>query len=72
LRTVELIEKETGKQADLVFGPADKADVRATWANIQKARDLLGWQPQVSLEEGVHRLVAWYMENRELARGLAL
>jgi UDP-glucuronate 4-epimerase len=72
LHTVELIERETGKQADLVFGPADKADVRATWANIQKARDLLDWQPQVSLEEGVHRLVAWYMENRDLASGLRL
>jgi UDP-glucuronate 4-epimerase len=72
LRTVELIEKETGNQARLVFAPEAKADVRATWANVDKARRLLGWQPQVALEEGVHRLVAWYMENRELARGLEL
>ena len=72
LRTVELIEQETGKKADLTFGPSDKADVPATWANIQKAKDLLGWQPLVSLEEGIHRSVAWYMDNRELASKLAL
>jgi UDP-glucuronate 4-epimerase len=72
LRTVELLEKETGKKADLVFAPPDKADVRSTWANIQKARELLGWQPEVSLEEGVRRLVAWYMDHRELASALVL
>jgi nucleoside-diphosphate-sugar epimerase len=72
LETVALIENETGNKADIRFLPADKADVRATWANIRKAHDLLGWQPEVSLEEGVRRLVAWYMENRELASGLAL
>jgi UDP-glucuronate 4-epimerase len=72
LRTVELIEKETGEKAQLVFAPADKADVRSTWANIEKARNLLGWQPEVGLEEGVHRLVAWYVEHRELASGLVI
>ena len=53
-----------------VFGPSDKADVRATWANVEKARSLLGWESQVSLEEGIHRSVAWYKENRELASRL--
>ncbi len=72
LRTVELIEKETGNKADLVFGPEAKADVRATWASVDKARRLLGWQPQFTLDEGIHRLVDWYMENRELARDLRL
>ena len=72
LRTVELIEQETGNKADLVFAPEAKADVRATWANVEKARELLGWQSEVSLDEGVRRLVAWYMEHRELASGLTL
>jgi UDP-glucuronate 4-epimerase len=72
LRTVELIEQETGKKAALTFGPSDKADVPATWANVEKAKNLLGWTPQVSLEEGIHRSVAWYMDNRELASKLTL
>jgi UDP-glucuronate 4-epimerase len=72
LRTVELIEQETGKKAALTFGPSDKADVPATWANVEKAKDLLGWAPRVTLEEGIHRSVAWYMNNRELASKLQL
>ena len=72
LDVVRLIEKETGNKAELAFAPEAKADVRATWANVEKARELLGWQPEVTLEEGVRRLVAWYMEHRELAKGLVL
>ena len=36
-------------------------------ADVTKARDLLGWQPKVGLEEGVSRLVEWYTAEREWA-----
>ncbi len=72
LQVVRLLENELGKSAELRFGPAQAADVPATWANIEKARRLLGWEPRVSLEEGVARLVNWYLKNRELARSLRL
>jgi nucleoside-diphosphate-sugar epimerase len=72
LRVVELLERETGRRADLRFGPEQAADVRATWANVDKARRLLGWESEVDLDEGVRRLVAWYEENRELARSLLI
>ena len=35
-----------------------------TWADIEKAKKLLGWQPQVSLEEGLEKSVRWYMDNQ--------
>jgi nucleoside-diphosphate-sugar epimerase len=41
-----------------------KASVEETYADITKAKELLGWQPEVSLEEGVARLVAWFKANR--------
>lgn len=44
--------------------PAHPADVAATWADIGRAREQLGWTPQVSLQEGLRRTVAWYQENR--------
>lgn len=72
LRVVELIEEATGRTANLSYAPAHAADVRATWANVAKARELLGWRPQVTLEEGVRRLVDWYQQNRELAKALRL
>jgi UDP-glucuronate 4-epimerase len=65
--TIRLIEELTGREAKLEYSAAHKADVRATWANIDKARDMLGWQPDTDLKGGVQRLVEWYNENREWA-----
>jgi nucleoside-diphosphate-sugar epimerase len=66
--TIRMIEGLTGQKANLVFSEAHKADVRATWANIDKAASLFGWRPQVQLEEGVKRLVEWYDVNRNWAK----
>lgn len=66
--TIRIIEELTGRQAKLEHSEAHKADVRATWANIDKAGSLLGWRPQTDLREGLRRLVEWYEENREWAR----
>ena len=39
----------------------------ATWADITKARQLLGWEPAVMIEEGLTRLVEWYRQERSWA-----
>jgi nucleoside-diphosphate-sugar epimerase len=67
LDAVQLIEECTGQPARLEIHPAQPADVPATWANIDRARHDLGWEPQVSLPDGVERLVAWYRANRAWA-----
>jgi nucleoside-diphosphate-sugar epimerase len=36
-----------------------------TSADIFKARKLLGWQPEVSPQQGLRRAVAWHQENAE-------
>lgn len=64
---IRLIEQATGKAAHIVYGERHKADVPATWASIEKAERLLGWRPQVTLEEGVRRLVDWYQAERDWA-----
>ena len=61
---IALIERLTGKRAHLKHYPLHAADVMATWADIGQARTLLSWNPRVSFEEGVTRLVDWYKENR--------
>ena len=38
-----------------------------TWANIEKAKKLLDWEPSVSLEEGLDRTIEWYRQNRNRA-----
>ncbi len=53
-----------GRQPVIEYRPAHPADVPATWANITKARKLLDWQPQVTIEEGLRRTAEWYRANR--------
>ena len=69
---IALIEGLVGRKANIERHPADPSDVSATWAVIEKAKRLLGWEPQVSLEDGLQRTVTWYMDNRELASVLNL
>lgn len=60
---VHVFEKLLEKKALLEYEPRHSADMLATWANIEKAKRLLGWRPNVYLEEGVARLLAWYQEH---------
>ncbi|HKD37981.1 MAG TPA: hypothetical protein VKB78_14310, partial [Pirellulales bacterium] len=47
------------------YRPAHPADVPATRANVEKARNLLNWVPQVAIEEGLRRTADWYRANRD-------
>lgn len=69
-RLIELIEELLGKEAQIDQQPPHPADVRATWASIDKARGLLGWEPSVPLEEGLKRTVDWYLTNRGWAKNI--
>jgi UDP-glucuronate 4-epimerase len=62
---IDLFEKLTGKQAIIETLPRHPADMLANWANIEKAGRILGWEPVVSLEDGVANLLAWYENERE-------
>jgi UDP-glucuronate 4-epimerase len=68
LELIRLVEAEAGKKALIEQHPMHAADVMATWADIRKATRLLGWRPEVGLEEGVRRLCSWYRENRDWAK----
>jgi UDP-glucuronate 4-epimerase len=66
------IAQLVGQEPIIDYQPLHRADVPATWADISKAGRLLGWRPQVSVEEGLRRAVEWYRENRETALPLDL
>jgi UDP-glucuronate 4-epimerase len=65
-----LIEQETGRKAIVERLPSHPADIPRTWAQVDKARSVLGWSAEVPLEQGVAALVAWYRENRGWARDI--
>ena len=67
---IKLAEELVGKKAIVQYGPPDLADMRSNWADVSKARQLLGWQPKVGLREGIGKLVEWYRAEREWAKDI--
>jgi UDP-glucuronate 4-epimerase len=60
---VGLLERITGRQAIIEARPLPAADPTITYANIDKAHRLLGYQPRVSVEEGLERFWEWYQRE---------
>ena len=60
---VNMIEKLAGRKANLVDKPKPAADVVTTYASISKAVELLGYNPKVSVQEGVKAFWEWFMVN---------
>jgi nucleoside-diphosphate-sugar epimerase len=69
---IDQIAALVGRTPRIDRRPAHPADVPATWADIGKAHTLLGWAPEVPIEEGLRRCVAWYRDHRALAAALEL
>lgn len=57
---VRIIEDLAGRKAHLSPAPMPDTDIPYTFARIDKARELLGYDPRVSVEQGVRRFFAWY------------
>ena len=68
---IRLIEQLLGRRASVRHEPRHPADVEATWADISRARRLLGWQPETDFAAGVGALVDWYQRNRDWAKDIA-
>ena len=54
------IKRLTGAAGEIVFQPLHYADVELRIPNVKKAREVLGWEPRVELDEGLSRTIAWY------------
>jgi len=65
---ITLIEEIVGKKAIVDYGPAVQADMRSNWADVRKAGELLDWEPQFNLREGVKRIYEWYLDERDWAK----
>ena len=60
LDLVGMLNSILGTDIEPDFGPARAGDIRQSWANIEKARGVLGYEPLVSVEEGLEKTVEWY------------
>lgn len=60
---IALVEKHVGKSAVIDRKPVQPGDVPMTYADITHAREVLGYNPQTGMDEGVGRFVAWYRQQ---------
>ncbi|MGC9308832.1 MAG: GDP-mannose 4,6-dehydratase [Thermoplasmatota archaeon] len=65
---LEQLATLTGQDANPIYQDRICGDVSHTWANVDKARRLLNWQPTVTLEDGLQRFVDWYQQQQDLYR----
>ncbi len=63
---VALLGELTGRPPEVTHGPPRAGDVRRSVADISRAREALGWSPEVAFREGLERTLSWY---REAERG---
>ena len=59
-QTLELLRGYSGKNLQAQYEPPREGDVRDSQADITQARECLGYDPQVSFEEGLQRTLEWY------------
>jgi nucleoside-diphosphate-sugar epimerase len=63
LDLAQRVKRLTGCPGDLVFQPLHYADVELRIPNVQKARELLGFEARVDLDDGLARTISWYRER---------
>jgi dTDP-glucose 4,6-dehydratase len=60
LQLAEMVKLQTNSKSRIVFNPLPEDDPKVRMPDITKAKNLLGWQPQVKLEEGLIKTIVWF------------
>ncbi len=64
LRLAELVRDMVGSTSPIIHVPARADDPRQRCPDLTVARRLLGWQPEVALEDGLRRTIAWFRDQQ--------
>jgi UDP-glucuronate 4-epimerase len=68
LEMIRALEAALGMPATIDWRPEQPGDVPQTWANVEKARRLLGYVPRTSFVDGIKRFVEWFNSTRGFER----
>jgi len=63
LRLLELVREVSGRPVEVEHRPPRPGDVRDSLAGLERAREVLGYRPLISLEEGLARTWAWFIQG---------
>ncbi len=61
---ISVIEEELGKRANITKLPTQPGDVSITYADISKSKEMLNFQPKISVEDGIAEFVRWYKSSK--------
>jgi nucleoside-diphosphate-sugar epimerase len=67
-----ILEKKIGKKAKIEYIDRHKADITASLADVNKAKRILGWNPQVNLDQGISNMVQWFIEEKDWIKQVKL
>ena len=69
IRLVKLLENTFKIKTKIIFDKEQPGDVPKTYADINKAKKLLGYEPETSIEEGMEKFKKWVLENQDFVYG---
>lgn len=61
---VEKVVKASGKDLEIIYDPSGPTIGTKISIDVNKAKEKFGWQPEVSLDEGIAKTIAWYRQNK--------
>jgi UDP-glucuronate 4-epimerase len=65
---IRTIEAALGKKARIKYLPEQLGDMPVTFADISRAGKYLGYQPKITIEEGIALFIAWYQNSADAVR----
>ena len=66
LELLDFLERKTGKKAQLSYADWRTGDQKVYISDIRKAKERLGWEPEVTVESGLNLLLEWIKENQQV------
>lgn len=63
---IKLLEEKLNKKAKIDYQDKVLGDVPITFADVSKAKELLGYNPQTKLEDGLDKFIAWFLEKNKI------
>ncbi|GBR43920.1 NAD-dependent epimerase/dehydratase family protein [Gluconobacter roseus] len=60
VRMIELLERNLDQKAVVECRPRPVADMESTWASLENIKELCGWEPEVSFEDGMKEFCLWF------------
>ncbi|QEG20281.1 NAD-dependent epimerase/dehydratase family protein [Mariniblastus fucicola] len=69
---IQKLASRFGRKPMVEYRDPHEADMQSTWADISKAKQLLDWEPTISIDDGLEQCADWYLYNLPWAREIQL